>query len=85
LNNILRIVSDWKNRWLGRLQFSISDLKQYVTWTQAGDMRGAAFVNILEHPALIAIEVAPHECGGNSMAAGNVRTLGMPKPCVTGF
>src|SRR6266849_3117593 len=45
-------------------------------------MRWAAFVNVLEHPALFTIEAAAHEGGTDCMAARNIRTLGMPKPGV---
>ena len=48
-------------------------------------MRWTAFVNVLEHPALVTVEVATHECGGNGIASRNIRTLGVAKPGVTGL
>src|SRR5258708_3876992 len=48
-------------------------------------MRWTAFVNVLEHPALLIIKLAAHECGGNGMASRNIRTLGVAKPGVTGL
>src|SRR5437899_2194137 len=42
-------------------------------------------MNVLEHPALLTIEVAAHECGGNSMASRNIRALGVAKSGVTGL
>src|SRR5437879_6381005 len=48
-------------------------------------MSWAAFVNILEHPPLIAIEVAPHESCGDGVAAGDLGALGMPKTSVAGL
>src|SRR5438477_12809448 len=44
-----------------------------------------AFVNILKHPPLIAVEVAPHESGGDGVAAGDLRALGMAKTSVAGL
>ena len=46
-------------------------------------MRWAAFVNVLEHPPLLAIEVAAHECGGDGVASRDIRTLGVAKTRVT--
>src|SRR5260370_41519524 len=48
-------------------------------------MRWASFVDIVEHPALLTIEVVTHECSGNGMATGNIRTLGVAKSGVTGL
>src|SRR5216683_7597174 len=45
-------------------------------------MRRPTFVNVLEHPALLTIEVAAHECCADCMAAWHIRTLGVPKPGV---
>src|SRR6266403_2019253 len=42
-------------------------------------------MNVLKHPALLTVEVAAHECGGNGMASRNIQALGMAKPGVTGF
>src|SRR5216683_2105490 len=48
-------------------------------------MSRTALVNVLEHPALFTIEVASHKCGGDGMAARNIRTLGVAKPSVAGL
>src|SRR5437016_5621523 len=48
-------------------------------------MSWAAFVNVLKHPALFPIEFVPHEGGGDSVAAGDLRTLRVAKPGVTGL
>src|SRR5580765_35435 len=85
LDCILGVLTNRENRWLGRHQFFISDLKKNVAWTQACGMSWAAFVNVLEHPALLTIEVAAHEGGGDGMAAGDLRALGMAKPGVAGL
>ena len=42
-------------------------------------------MNVLEHPPLLAIEVATHECGGDGVAAGDLRTLGVAKTGVAGL
>src|SRR5690348_5835926 len=48
-------------------------------------MRRTTLVNVLEHPPLLVIEIAAHECGGNGMASRNIRTLRVAKPSVTGL
>src|SRR5690242_14386303 len=48
-------------------------------------MSWTALVNVLEHPPLLTIEVTPHKCGGDGMAARNILTLGVAKPGVTGL
>src|SRR5260370_34584970 len=48
-------------------------------------MSRTSLMNVLEHPALLTIELAAHECGGNGMASRNIRTLGVAKPGVTGL
>jgi hypothetical protein len=63
----------------------ISDLQEDVARTQACCVRWAAFVNVLEHPPLLTVEIAAHECGGNGMASRNIRTLGVAKPGVAGL
>src|SRR5260370_35279625 len=45
-------------------------------------MRWCAFVNVLEHPALLTIEVTAHERCTDCVTAWDIRTLGVPKPCV---
>ena len=42
-------------------------------------------MNILEHPPLITIEVAAHESGGDGVATGDLRALGMAKTSVAGL
>src|SRR6266851_5239897 len=85
LDCVLRVGANWKNRGLGWLEFSITNLKQNVARTQTCCMRRTTLVNVLEHPTLLAIEIAAHECGGNGMASRNIRTLGVAKPRVTGL
>src|SRR5208283_3961622 len=72
---ILRVFAYRENRWFGRHQFFISDLKKNVAWTQACGMSWAAFVNVLEHPTLFPIKAATHESCGDSVAARDLRTL----------
>ena len=48
-------------------------------------MSWTAFVNVLEHPPLLAIEVATHESGGDGVAARDFRTLGVAKSSVAGL
>src|SRR6266446_5279786 len=39
-------------------------------------------MNVLKHPALFPIEFVPHEGGGDGVAAGDLRALGMAKTSV---
>jgi hypothetical protein len=60
-------------------------LKKNVAWTQACGMSWAAFVNVLEHPTLFPIKLATHESCGDSVAAGDLRTLRVAKTGVAGL
>jgi len=48
-------------------------------------MSWAAFVNVLEHPTLVAIKLAFHKSCGDSVAAGDLRTLRVAKTGVAGL
>src|SRR6266513_3446037 len=48
-------------------------------------MRRATFVNVLKHPTLLTFGVTAHERRTNCVAAGDIRTLGVPKPGVACF
>src|SRR6266481_9150951 len=85
LDCILGVLANGENWRFGRHQFFISDLKKNVAWAQPRGVRRAAFMNVLEHPSLIAIEVAAHESCGDSVAAGDLRALGMAKTSVAGL
>src|SRR5690349_10334305 len=82
LDCILGVLANRENWRFGWLQFFVSDLEKNIAWTQTCGVCGAAFVNILEHPALFPIEFVPHEGGGDGVAAGDLRALGMAKTCV---
>src|SRR5216684_4484714 len=85
LNCKLGILANRKDRWFERHQFLISDLKKNVAWTQPCGVCGAAFVHVLEHPTLLRIKLATHESRGDSVAAGDRRTLGVAKTGVPGL
>src|SRR5438132_8736131 len=85
LDCILGVLANGENWRFGWLQFFVSDLEKNIAWTQTCGVRWAAFMNVLKHPALFPIEFIPHEGGGDGVAAGDLRALGMAKPGVAGL
>src|SRR5260370_4066898 len=60
-------------------------MQKNVAWAQSRGVRRAAFMNVLKHPALFPIEFVSHEGGGDGVAAGDLRALGMAKTSVAGL
>src|SRR6266699_6797199 len=83
LDYILGLVAYRENGWIGWFQFSVANLEEDVAWTQSRDVCWPSFVNVLEHPALLAIEVTAHEGGTNCVAPWHIRALGVTESRVT--
>ena len=82
LDDILRVFPHGENGRIGRSQLSISNLEKDVAGPQPCGMRWAAFMYVLKHPTLFAIEVTAHERGTDRIATRNIWTFGMSKPSV---
>src|SRR5690349_6195878 len=85
LDCILGVLANGENWRFGWLQFLVSDLKKNVAGAQTCRVRWSAFMNVLKHPALFSIEFVPHEGRGDGVAAGDLRTLRVPKTGVAGL